>query len=98
MKAWQRISDFVREHLSSVGLMRLARRGGIAADRAIESTMERVPVLRRLDELAPPPQEADLLKTTVNDMPGKEWVNKIADQAERMQPPSYPSGPQRRGH
>lgn len=89
MNLWQRIGNFLRQHLSEPALSRLARRSGIAADRAIEQAMERVPLLRKLDEIAPPQEELDLLHTTVEHMPGKQWLNKISDQAERMEPSKY---------
>lgn len=100
MKWLQKLSStgkMLRECLSEVGFSRFGRRSGILADKLIENSMQRVPLLRQLDTLVPPQEEADLLRTTVEHMPGKEWVNKIADQAERLEPNPY--GPPRyRGH
>jgi hypothetical protein len=72
----------------------------VGADRLVDRAIQRFPILGKVDELAAPvPEEPDLLRKTVNNMGGTEWIDKIAEQAKRLEPnPPRSSGPQTRGH
>lgn len=94
----RRIGNALRDALRPHGAERAMRRLEIGADRVIDSAIERFPVLGKIDKLQPPePREPNLLRETVDNMGGTEWISKIAEQAERAAPPNY-SGPSRRGH
>lgn len=93
----KRIGNALRELAQPHGTERAVRNLEVGADRLIDRAVERFPALKKIDTLEPPRKERNLLRETVSDMGGKDWIAKIAEQAKRAEPPSY-SGPRTRGH